>query len=136
MDTENRKAKIKTYMMQLQNGNIRGNQMECLDYIYKNQGATVHEMRTALAMAHQSLTPSISLLLDCGLIREIGQVKIKDSFYSKYEFEPDADKQDALATERLAEKFKQWKERGRDFVELMENSLKAELGYTEVWTSL
>ena len=136
MDTENRKAKIKTYMMQLQNGNIRGNQMECLDYIYKNQGATVHEMRTALAMAHQSLTPSISLLLDCGLIREIGQVKIKDSFYSQYEFEPDAGNQDILAKERLDEKFKQWMERGKDFMELMHSRLIYELGYKDTWNGL
>ena len=80
MDNDSRKARIKTYMLALQNGDVRGNQMEVLDFIYRNPGTTVHEMRTALSMAHQSLTPSVSNLLDCGLIREVGQVRIKDSF--------------------------------------------------------
>lgn len=136
MENDTRKAKIKTFLMQLQNGNIRGNQMECLDYIYKNTGATIHDMRIALGMAHQSVTPSISLLLDCGIIREMGQIKINDSFYSKYEFEPDAEKQDELAKYRLDEKFKQWKQRGRDFIDLMSGELKESLGFTGTFTGL
>ncbi len=132
MNNENRKAKIRTYLVQLQEGNIRGNQMEVLDFIFRNNGTTVHEMRTALAMAHQSLTPSISNLLDCGLIYEIGQVKIGDSFYSKFAFEPDSEKQDELATARKKEKFAQWVRMGiKEFDDLMNwgtlNQLKSEL---------
>lgn len=136
MDNENRKARIRTYMLQLQEGNIRGNQMEVLHHISRNPGTNIHEMRTALSMAHQSLTPSVSLLLDCGIIREVGQVRIKDSFYSKYSFEPDAEKQDELAKTRLEEKYKQWTERGRDFMELMSEKLQEELGYIGTFTDL
>lgn len=127
---DNRKAKIKTYLQQLSEGNIRGNQMECLDFIYRNHGTTIHEMRTALCMSHQSLTPAISNLLDSGLIYEIGDVKIKDSTYSKYSFEPDSAKQDELAEFRKEDKYKQWVKHGlKEFSDLMPNQLITALKY-------
>lgn len=128
MDNENRKAKIATYLIQLHEGNIKGNLMEVLYWISRNRGTTVHEMRTALSMAHQSLTPAVSNLLDSGLIREIGQVRIKDSFYSTYEFEPDAEKQDELADLRSKEKYKQWCKHGlKEFKSKMSFTLIQEL---------
>lgn len=136
MDNNQRKAKIQTYMIQLQNGNIQGNQMEVLDYIWRHSGTTIHKMRTELFMAHQSLTPSVSNLMDAGIVKEIGQIKINDSIYSQFQFVPDAEEQDRLAEDRLMDKFKQWKQKGRDFIDLMDDELRDILGYTGKFTSI
>lgn len=116
-----RSAKIQTYMLAIQSGAIRGNQMEVLDFIYRNHGATILQMRVELSMAHQSLTPAISNLLDLGLIREIGAEKVNDSVYSKYEFVPNSEEQDILAEDRHKTKFKQWCKQGLKEFELYLN---------------
>lgn len=103
-----RSAKIQTYMLALQNGSIRGNVMEVLDFVYRNHGASILQMRVELNIAHQSLTPAVSNLLDIGLIREIGTERVNDSVYSKYEFVPDAEEQNKLSDERRRLKFKNW----------------------------
>ena len=124
MTNNYRKAKIHTYMMALQTGKIRGNLMETLEFIWKNSGTTIHEMRTELRIVHQSLTPSVSGLMDCGLVKEIGQVQIKESTYSKFQFVPDSEEQDRLASERLKEKFAQWIKMGlKEYKELMDDDL-------------
>lgn len=125
---DNRKAKIQTFLIQLHAGNIKGNQMAVLEYIWKNSGTTIHEMRTELFMPHQSLTPSVSNLMDAGIVKEIGQVKIKDSVYSQYQFVPDEVEQDLLAEARKKEKFAQWVKMGlKEYEDLMAIELLNEL---------
>ena len=123
-----RSAKIQTYMLALQNGSIRGNVMEVLDFVYRNHGASILQMRVELNIAHQSLTPAVSNLLDLGLIREIGTERVNDSVYSKYEFVPDAEEQDALSKAREFNKFKSWIKQGlKEYDHLMTNSLREAL---------
>lgn len=123
-----RSAKIQTYMLALQNGSIRGNVMEVLDFVYRNHGASILQMRVELNIAHQSLTPAVSNLLDLGLIREIGTERVNDSVYSKYEFVPDAEEQNALAKAREFNKFKSWVKQGlKEYDHLMTNNLREAL---------
>jgi predicted DNA-binding transcriptional regulator len=123
-----RSAKIQTYMLALQNGSIRGNVMEVLDFVYKNHGASILQMRVELNIAHQSLTPAVSNLLDLGLIREIGTERVNDSVYSRYEFVPDAEEQDTLAKVREFNKFRNWIKQGlKEYDHLMTNSLREAL---------
>lgn len=123
-----RSAKIQTYMLALQNGSIRGNVMEVLDFVYRNHGASILQMRVELNIAHQSLTPAVSNLLDLGLIREIGTERVNDSVYSKYEFVPDAEDQDTLAKAREWVKFKNWIRHGLDnYNHLITNGLREAL---------
>lgn len=123
-----RSAKIQTYMLALQNGSIRGNVMEVLDFVYRNHGASILQMRVELNIAHQSLTPAVSNLLDLGLIREIGTERVNDSVYSKYEFVPDAEEQNKLADLRRRDKFRNWIKKGVDeFSDLMPQIVLTEL---------
>lgn len=137
METKERKAKIKTYLIALHNGDIRNNQLEALDFIHRNPGTTIHEMRKELAIAHQSLTPVVSMLMDVGIIKEVGQEKIKDSHYSKFAFVHEAEEQDRLAAERKKDKFTQWMAMGRkEFGDLMSFELLKELGGAGTWSNL
>ena len=115
-------------MIALQNGSIRGNVMEVLDFVYRNRGASILEMRVELNIAHQSLTPAVSNLLDLGLIREIGTERVNDSVYSKYEFVPNAEEQNTLAKAREFNKFKSWVKQGlKEYDHLITNSLREAL---------
>lgn len=136
MDNNQRKAKIQTYMLQLHNGNIRGNQSEVLDYIWKHSGCTIADLRRDLCIPHQTASSALSVLMDFGMVKEVGQEKLDDSVYSKLQFEPDSEEQDKLAEDRLEEKFKQWKQKGRDFFDLMDDELRESLGYTVTFTGL
>lgn len=128
MDNNQRKAKIQTYMLQLQNGNIRGNQSEVLDYIWKHAGCTIADLRRDLCMPHQTASSALSVLMDCGMVKEVGQEKIDDSVYSKLQFVPSSDEQDQLAIARNMEKFRSWAKKGlADFEGLLTWGLKQEL---------
>lgn len=102
--------------------------MAALDYIWRNPGATILQMRVDLCVAHQSITPAISNLLDIGLIREIGTERVGDSYYSRFQFVPDTEAQNKLSIARHQEKYRQWVKKGiEEFSDLMPTNIFTEL---------
>jgi hypothetical protein len=115
-------SKIKTYLAQIENGNIESKQVEVLAHIKENPGIDTDQLRDQLRMAHQSLTACISNLLDIGIIEIIGEVELdEDSFYSKYNYVDDEPTIIKNQKERHLAKFKQWVKRGlKDFIEFID----------------
>lgn len=112
MNIETRRAKTRTYMLQLQEGNIRGNAMEVLYCISRFPKINLREICQETHMPIQSASSALSTLMDGGLVREVGQIKVGDSFFSQLEFEPDQTEQDRLAIDRRNEKVEQWLKKG------------------------
>jgi hypothetical protein len=72
-------------------------------------------MRIDLNMAHQSLTATISILMDHGLVKSIGDgVSIKGNIYSELSFVIEDWERELLQHMRKKEKFKQWLAKGID----------------------
>lgn len=63
-------------------------------------------------MAHQTATAIISNLLDIGIIKIVGETKVKNSTYSNYLFVEDFREQNKLEKARHLAKFKIWMEHG------------------------
>lgn len=125
METKDRKAKIQTYLLNLHNGNIRGNAMEVLEYIHRNSGCTIADLRRELHMPHQTASSALSNLMDSGIVYDFGTEQIEDCVYSKLYFCHEAEKQDQLAFIRQEEKFRQWVKKGlKEFDDNMSLTLK------------
>ena len=112
MDNDSRKARIKTYLEGLMTGKIRGNAMECLEFVHRNPGTNLREMSEQICMPIQSSSSALSNLMDAGIIKEVGQIKLNDSYFSKLEFVENAEEQDQLAHNRKKEKIKQLAKKG------------------------
>jgi len=111
-------AKTKTWLNQLQNGNLDNNMVIILNHIKMNPGISTDKLRTELQMAHQTLTACISGLLDCGIIEIKGEDKEQeDSFYSCYNFVNNTTDIIENQKKRTKEKFDIWVKRGlKDFI--------------------
>lgn len=111
------KAKLKTFLENMLNGNIKSKQMKVLNHIKQNKPigreikTDIISMKKILAISHQSLTASLSVLEDCGLVKVIGQLTydhITGSTYSIYQYVEDETEREYLANARHYEKFKMW----------------------------
>jgi predicted transcriptional regulator len=114
-------AKLKTYLAQLDNGNIDNKHIEILSYIKQNPNIDTDRLRDELKMAHQSLTACVSNLLDIGIIMIVGQTEKEETNYSKYLYVEDEPTIIKNQRERHYKKFQQWVKRGlKDFVEFID----------------
>ena len=75
-------AKIKQYIKCIESGIIKNTTLRILDFIRRKHKTTIHEMRIELKIPHQSLTGTLSGLMDYGLIYEVGQTVINNKHYS------------------------------------------------------
>jgi predicted transcriptional regulator len=101
-----------TYLEQLHNGNLENNSIGILDYIKRNGPKSTEELRNELIYPHQTLTGSLSVLTDLGLIKVIKTVskvtKERKSTFSVYEFVQSEIEQVILQDERELERAKKW----------------------------
>ena len=131
MTTKNRimsQAKRETYLANLKNGNINSKTMRILYFIKQRPFVNTDEIRNLLEISHQSATAIISVLLDIGVIKIVGETKINDNSYSKYRFVTDYQEQYNLSEMRIKEKYSIWLQQGiSKFRELITTDLYNEL---------
>lgn len=126
------KAKTKTWIEQVESGNLKTNMAIVLDYVIKRHknglDSDVYNMRNQLRLAHQTLTGILSMLADEGLIVEIGQVQIDGSTFTRWGYVTDETKRKIIAHNRKCEKYNAWIKRGlSEYGEMMSESVKKEL---------
>lgn len=108
------KAKVKTWLRNVENGNINGKTEKVLSYI-KNHSVNepnTYELRINLNMAHQTLTSIVSQLQDEGLVKAIDQIEIKGNWYTVYQFVEDQRERDFFIQYREKEKVMTWLKQG------------------------
>lgn len=117
------KAKVKTWLAQLESGAIKSKTVTVLDYIKKNSDnfryVTLIDMRQELRISHQSLTCIISNLCDEGLIYGGFEIEHNGSHYTQFRFIADEENRTRIRQERLSEKFTHWLNRVDEFEELI-----------------
>lgn len=126
------KAKTKTWIAQVESGNLKTNMAIVLDHIIKRNknglDSDIYNMRNQLRLPHQTLTGTMSLLADEGLIVEIGQMQIEGSTYTRWDYVTDETKRKIISHNRLVDKFNQWVKRGvEEYADLMSDNVKNEL---------
>jgi transcription initiation factor IIE alpha subunit len=110
------KAKVKTWLFNLQNGNLKTKNEKILNAIWKyteeRGGISTKRLRDISGYPHQTLTSVLSLLHDEGIIKVVGQVKDTktDSFYSVYQF-AEPNERNEISIMRKREKFNKTIER-------------------------
>ena len=78
------KPKVKTWFNQIESGMITSNTTKILNYIMNHNGCTILNMRRDLLCSHQTMTAIISILMDEGLVKAIGEIEVDGSHYSKF----------------------------------------------------
>jgi len=101
------KAKLKTYLVNLQNGLIKTKTDMVLQLIVKNPNITIHEIRS-MGIAHQTATGVVSVLMDEGVVYTNGDLKIKNRHYSMLMYEPDEVMRVVRSKMRLMERYRNW----------------------------
>lgn len=132
--------KVKTYITNLNNGNIKSKSLLILDYIKKHPLTNIHHMRIELNVSHQTLTSIISNFMDYGIVRAVGEVKIpirsRDSFFTVLEYVEDIEMIFALQRLRRMNKYLIWVNRGlTEFNSLNDEKLNRILTETQKLTS-
>lgn len=114
-------AKTKTWITQLENGDIDNKTIQILKHIKENPGIDTDQLRDQLKMAHQSLTACITNLLDCGVIEIKGENNNESATYSRYWYVELANEIILNQKKRAREKFDKWVKRGlKDFAMYMD----------------
>jgi len=120
------KAKVKTWLEQLESGKIKSKTVIILNYIKQKTGdgewVTLVDMRRDLNISHQSLTAIISTLCDEGLIYESGQVQIEDKHYTEFVFISTPDARKWAMYKRKEEKLRYWLLRADEFTEFLDQN--------------
>ena len=114
MSTTKSDASPQTYIDNLQNGNIKSATMRVLKYIKENPKCDLSIIRTETGISHQTVTGCISNLMDVGLVKFVGKVKIKKSTYSLCEYVTDLSEVYSLINQRKNEKIYHWAKYGLD----------------------
>lgn len=107
MNTKNNdlSAKAETYLLQLENGNIKSNAVKVLNHIKTNVPRDTNTIRAELRLTHQTLTATLSNLLDMGLIKIIGKKRREDSVYSIFQYVSSAGERLELRKARKRKKY-------------------------------
>lgn len=138
------KAKVKTWIRNVENGMIKSTTDRVLFNIYRatkqrteftdlfnsvdSGSVSTDELRVLLDLKHQTLTAILSQLQDEGVIKVVGEHERGDSVYSKWAYVNENYEREALAEERRREKFTQWMDRGlNEFWDLLPLSVKINL---------
>jgi len=126
------KAKVKTWLKNVENGKIKtftekvlneikdNSPTEGFKFNFSGKGVTVYELRNTLQMSHQTITSRISELHDEGLIKDVGQKEIDGAFYSVYMFVNDLSYRNRVIALRKHEKYLRWLKNANDYFEFMD----------------
>ena len=82
-------AKISNYLNALESGLINTTSLKILDYTKNNEVTTVYHLRKNLNHPHQTITSALSILMDDGLIYEVGTTTVNMRQYSLLKFTDD-----------------------------------------------
>jgi len=113
------KAKIETYMANIQSGNIRTKSARILDYIRRKPFCDIDEIRTNLQISHQTTTSVVSNFMDIGIVKIVGKRKIQKNVYSTLQIFTDYKEQSQVAQKRLEEKYQIWLRQGKNMYHLV-----------------
>lgn len=109
------KAKVQTWLENIQNGNIRSKTTRILNHIIERSefgDVEIYTMRMELGISHQSLTAIISTFQDYGLVKVTDVVEIEGNYYSLFKYVEDKKERDILVHERDREKVLNWLKQG------------------------
>lgn len=116
-------AKIKTWINQVDTGNIKSNTARVLRYIKNNPFTDITSIRKHIS--HQTATSILSELMDSGIVKVVGDRNVDDSFYSVLKYVDDPAEQVQVSHARKMNKYKAWVERGmNDFDGIIDPELK------------
>ena len=127
------KAKVKTWLRNIENGKIKNYTEQILSEIKNNtkkgfyglfekDGISTYELRNTTGISHQTLTSALSNLYDEGLIQSTNQIQIEDKHYSVYVFNYDNEIRLQTIDIRKKEKFLQWLKKADYFNELLNDA--------------
>ena len=105
-------AKTETYRENLKMGIIKTKTMQVLNFVKGNPNCNTDHIRNGLNMPHQTATAILSNLLDAGIIKIVGETKVKNSTFSNYLFVEDYREEEKLKKARHLVKFNLWMEQG------------------------
>lgn len=112
-------AKVQAWLRQIETGKIKTNVVRCLAYIKSNPYTTIYEMRTALGMPHQTLTATISLLMDEGALMFQGERQQNNEWYSALIYVSDQNTRQYIRNQRERDKFVLWLKQGERYQHLV-----------------
>lgn len=112
------KAKLKTYLTNLQNGLIKTKTDMVLQLIVSNPNITIHHIRN-MGISHQTATGVISVLMDEGIVYSNGELKIKNRHYSMLMYESNEMVRVVRAEIRLLERYKNWVANIKEFENIL-----------------
>jgi len=122
------KAKIDAWLKCVSSGNFKTAQVRVLNYIIDHPETTIHEIISTCKIKHQTVTSSLSLLMDEGGVEIVREVKIGKEKYSVLRFVSDATKRHKLKQQRKGEKYVDWIARGlREYHDYISPQLRKEL---------
>lgn len=126
------KPKVKTWRKHVENGFIKNNTERVLHEIYSktifSMSISTDELRSKLAISHQSLTAILSILQDEGVIHVVGEKSVNSSYFSLWEYT--THEEDIVKFKRIREieKLEAWIKRGAyEFDHLLPDQLVNEL---------
>jgi hypothetical protein len=125
------KAKVKTWLAQLESGAIKSKTVKILNYIKRNteqnRFVSLVDMRENLGISHQSLTGILSTLCDEGLLFSESEIEYAGKYYSQFLYVSNEQTRKELRAQRLQEKFTHWLNRVDEFEELIPSYLIEQL---------
>jgi DNA-binding transcriptional ArsR family regulator len=131
---EKLRANAKTWIAQLESGEIKSKKMKVLNYIRKNPTTNLKKPKTdirtmchKLDMVHQSLTSSLSNLEDAGLVKVIGDIQDGNKHYSIYEYVKDEKERLKLMEVRFKRKFQIWVRKAERYESIIPKDLLREI---------
>jgi hypothetical protein len=131
---EKLRANAKTWIAQLESGEIKSKKMKVLNYIRKNPTTNLQKPKTdirtmchKLDMVHQSLTSSLSNLEDAGLVKVIGDIQDGNKHYSIYEYVKDEKERLKLMEVRFKRKFQIWVKKAERYESIIPKDLLREI---------
>ena len=109
-------------------GELKNKTMIVLNFIIEHPNTNIHVIRKELRLPHQTVTSSLSVLMDEGVVEAVSQIEINDLIYSVLLYTNDPVKINKLKLQREREKLVIWAKRGlKDFSDHMDLFLKNEL---------
>lgn len=116
-----------TYLQQLYTGDLENNTVSILDYIHKEGRKSTYHLRNELMFPHQTLTSSLSNLMDEGLIQVVDTISIeldgRFRSYSVYEYVHEELEQIKLSEARHLEKANNWLKGYEKYKDILKISL-------------
>jgi hypothetical protein len=128
MSNTKSEAKIENWLKNIENGYLKSKQTIILDFIINNPNTTIHDIRTKCGISHQTTTSAVSIMLDEGVVRFNGTIKLRKQddaedegdTYSMLLFVSDREERKAVKKKRIYEKFVAWAKQGvshyKDFI--------------------